>query len=206
MASQFKMAFQLPGKKVMPRIQPVDRKRLDADTLSLLKAISGGESRWNVFEGIANHPPTLRAMDGLREGIDSGLTTLEQEVIAIEIARFNGCGYCLPAHRFVCHELGVDAADVDALIRGELLEQQPRLSMIQQFVRVALEKKGMLDDREFSDFKSRGIAIDKMIVILAEIALYTLLNYFNRLAGTEIEVQVLPYVSDETKWVTPPDR
>ena len=145
-------------------------------------------------------------MNGLRQGIDDGLTTLEQEVIAIEIARFNGCGYCLPAHRFVCNEIGVDQVDIDALTRGELLSRQPQLMVIQQFVRAALQKKGMLDDEEFSDYQSRGIGDDKMIVILAEIALYTLLNYFNRLAGTEIEAQVLPFVSDEAEWITKPDR
>ena len=38
----------------MPRIQPVDRNRLDLDTLSLLQAKSGADdSRWNVFEGVA---------------------------------------------------------------------------------------------------------------------------------------------------------
>jgi AhpD family alkylhydroperoxidase len=109
----------------MPRIQPVGRSRLDPERQTLLKTISGGESRWNVFEGIANHPATLSDMDGLRKAIDDRLTTLEQEVIAIEIARFNGCGYCLPAHRYLCSEIGVDQTDIDAMTRGELLEQQP---------------------------------------------------------------------------------
>jgi hypothetical protein len=145
----------------MPRIQPVGRSRLDPETQTLLKTISGGESRWNVFEGIANHPATLSAMDGLRKAIDDRLTTQEQ---------------------------------------------QPQLLVIQQFVRAALEKKGMLDDEEFSDFQSRDIPEDKMIVILAEIALYTLLNYFNRLAGTEIETQILPFVSEQAIWIKEPDR
>ena len=191
----------------MPRINPADRKQLDPETLSLLTTISGGEaSRWNVFEGIANHPATLRALDGLIKSVNDGLTKLEQEVIAIEIARFNGCGYCLPAHRFVCTEIGVDPADVEALTRGELLTNQPQLMQIQQFVRTALEKKGNLDNAEFNGFQSGGISDAKMIVILSEIALYTLLNYFNRLAGSEIEAPVLPFVTDEVNWITAPDR
>ena len=191
----------------MPRIQPVDRDRLDPETLSLLQAISGdSESRWNVFEGIANHPETLRAMEGLRNSVNAGLTTLEQEVIALEIARFNGCGYCVPAHRFVCSELGVAQTDIDAMTRGELLTQQPQLMLLQQFVRAALQHKGKLDDAEFTHYQASGINSETMIVILAEIALYTLLNYFNRLAGSEIEAQVLPFVSVETNWVTAPDR
>ncbi len=191
----------------MPRIKPADRKQLDPETLSLLTTISGGEaSRWNVFEGIANNPATLRALDGLIKSVSDGLTKLEQEVIAIEIARFNGCGYCLPAHRFVCSEMGVDPADVEALTRGELLTDQPQLMQIQQFVRTALEKKGNLDDVEFNGFQSGGISDEKMIVILSEIALYTLLNYFNRLAGSEIEAPVLPFATDEVNWITAPDR
>jgi AhpD family alkylhydroperoxidase len=189
----------------MPRIPPVDRSRLDAETLALLKAKIGG-SRWNVFEGIANHAPSLRGMFSLREAMDEGLRPFEHEVIAIEVARFNGCGYCLPAHRFVCSEIGIDADEIESLCRGELLETQPSLMAIQLFVRATLEKKGKLDDAEFNEFLVQGITEPKMIVILSEIALYTLLNYFNRLAGTEIETQVLPYISEGVNWITKPDR
>ncbi len=189
----------------MPRIPIVDRDAIDADTRALLESISGAQ-RWNVFEGVANHPPTLRAMNALREALDAGLTTTEQEVIAIEISRYNGCGYCLPAHRYVCHEVGMDAADIDALTRGELLEHAPELMLLQQFVRAALEQKGHIDDAAFADFQARGIGHARMIVVLAEIALYTLLNYFNRLAGSEIEPEVRPHIAAAAAWVTPPDR
>ncbi|MFV2033312.1 MAG: carboxymuconolactone decarboxylase family protein, partial [Gammaproteobacteria bacterium] len=129
----------------MPRIKPVDRNRLDAETISLLNAKSGGdEARWNVFEGVANNEATLRGFFSLSDSINQGLTSLEHEVIAIELARFNGCGYCLPAHRFVCHQLGVEQADIDTMTRGELLAHQPQLMAIQQFVRVALDRKGKL--------------------------------------------------------------
>ncbi|MCH7880384.1 MAG: carboxymuconolactone decarboxylase family protein [Proteobacteria bacterium] len=191
----------------MPRIKPVNRNQLDPETRSLLKTKSGGdEARWNVFEGVANNAATLRGIFGLSDSINQGLSSLEQEVVAIEMARYNGCGYCLPAHRFVCNELGVEQADIDAMTRGELLTQQPQLMVIQQFVRTALNKKGNLDDKEFAVFQSRGINDEKMIVILSEIAFYTFMNYFNRLAGTEIEEQVLPHVSEEVAWVTSPDR
>lgn len=189
----------------MPRIPIVDRDAVDADTRALLESISGAQ-RWNVFEGVANHPPTLRAMNALREAVDAGLTTVEQEVIAIEIARYNGCGYCLPAHRYVCHEVGMDAGDIDALTRGELLAEAPELMLLQQFVRAALERKGHLDDETFGEFQARGLDAARMIVILAEIALYTLLNYFNRLAGSEIEPEIKAHVPAAAAWVTPPDR
>lgn len=189
----------------MPRIPIVDRDAIDTDTRALLEAISGAQ-RWNVFEGIANHPPTLRAMNALRTAIDAGLDTREQEVLAIEIARYNGCGYCLPAHRYVCHEIGMDAGDIEALTRGELLEHAPDLRLLQQFVRAILECKGHLGDDAFAEFQGRGLDAEKMIVILAEIALYTLLNYYNRLAGSEIEPEVQPHAPATAAWVTPPDR
>ena len=59
---------------------------------------------------------------------------------------------------------------------------------------------------QFKNFELRHITHDKMIVILSEIALHTFLNYFNRLAGTEIEAQVLPFVSEHAEWETAPDR
>ena len=189
----------------MPRIQTVDRDMIDADTRALLESIGGG-TRWNVFEGIAHHPPTLRAMNALRKAVDAGLTTVEQEVLAIEIARYNGCGYCLPAHRYVCHEVGMDPVDIDALTSGELLEHAPELKLLQQFVRAALKHKGHIDDAAFANFAARGLDTARMIVILAEISLYTLLNYFNRLAGSEIEPEVQPHIPAAAAWVTPPDR
>lgn len=189
----------------MPRIPIVDRAQVDSDTLALLQSISG-EARWNVFEGIARHPPTLRAMEALREATDAGLSKLEHEVLAIEIALFNGCGYCLPAHRYVCHELGVDAADIEALTQGELLTHRPELMLLQEFVRAALDHKGHIPDDAFTGFQARGLDDAKMIVILAEIALYTLLNYFNRLAGSETEPAVRPHIAASAAWITAPDR
>ncbi len=189
----------------MPRIPIVDRSQIDADTLALLRSISGA-ARWNVFEGIAHHPPTLRAMDALREATDTGLSKLEHEVLAIEIARYNGCGYCLPAHRYVCHEIGVEEKDIEALTQGELLTHRPELMLLQEFVRAVLAHKGYIGDEDFAAFQARGLDTQKMIAILAEIALYTLLNYFNRLAGSETEAEVRPFIAADANWITAPDR
>ena len=189
----------------MARIAPVDREQLDDVTRVVLESRAGVyKQRWNVIEATANSPSTLQGLLALSESFDDSLSPREQEVIAMEIARHNGCGYCLPAHRYLSDHYGMDKADIDAVTRGELLEHNPELSIIQKFVRAVMATKGKLNDDEFKDFQDSGMDSKKMITIVSEIALYTFYNYFNRLAETEIEDVVLPFVSDEAAWVTAP--
>lgn len=188
----------------MPRIAPVDREQLDDETRMLLHSRAAGDKRWNVIETVAQSPATLRAMLALSDSLDDSLSHIEQEVIAMEVARHNGCSYCLPAHRYISDQYGMDQADIDTVTRGELLEHIPELSAIQRFVRTVLATKGKLNDDEFNRIRACGVGDRKMIVIVSEIALYTFYNYFNRLAKTDIEDVVLPYISNEAAWTTEP--
>jgi AhpD family alkylhydroperoxidase len=105
----------------------------------------------------------------------------------MEMARANGCHYCIPAHRHVARHNGVDTGMIERIALGETLDGNGREATIQRLAKRLQETRGMLSDREFSEFQRNGISIPEMIAVIAEIAHCTITNFTNRLAQTELD-------------------
>ncbi len=71
----------------------------------------------------------------------------------MEMARANGCHYCVPAHRQAARNLGVDPDLIERVARGETLEGTVRPAVIQRLVRRLVATKGKLKDQEFRAFQ-----------------------------------------------------
>ena len=179
----------------MARIEPVRESEAEGKTAGLLAKIreDWGQS-WNVIGGIANNPAVLEGFIALTAAqMKSGLSEAERELIDIEMARANGCHYCVPAHRFVAAESGFDREMMDAAARGEDLPGEGPEAVLLRLVRRLVATGGKLDDAEFQAFQDQGIAPAKMIAVIGEIALCGITNSFNRLAGTELDDFLKPY-------------
>lgn len=179
----------------MARIDPIDENQADEETRALLAKTRANWGRsWNVTGGIANNPAVLEgflALNGAQAR--SGLSEAERELISIEMARANGCHYCVPAHRYVAAELGLDGAMMDAVARGEdLAGDRPEAALL-RLVRRIVATGGKLDDEEFQAFQGQGITPEKMIAVIGEIAVCAITNTFNRLAQTELDDFLVPY-------------
>ena len=93
----------------------------------------------------------------------------------------------MPAHRQVARNLGVDPDQIERVARGGTLEGEARSAVIQRLARRLVATKGKLTYEEFCAFQDRGVTVPLMIAAVAEIAHYTLTNYFNRLANTDLD-------------------
>ena len=173
----------------MARIAPVDGDTPDPDKRAALEMVRASwGSSWNVTGTIANNPKIVEGLLALWEAIDaSGLSTTDREVICMEMARANGCHYCIPAHRHVAHHNGVDTGMIERIALGETLEGNGREATIQRLTKRLQETRGMLSDAEFSEFQHNGISVPEMIAVIAEIAHCTITNFTNRLAQTELD-------------------
>jgi len=179
----------------MARIEPVKEGEADEKARALLEKIrtDWGWS-WNVTGGIANNPAVLEGFIALNGAqANSGLSEAERELISIEMARANGCHYCVPAHRYVAAELGLDREMMDAAARGEDLAGDGPDAVLLRLVRRIAATGGKLDDGEFQAFRDQGIAPEKMIAVIGEIAVCAITNTFNRLAQTELDDFLTPY-------------
>lgn len=173
----------------MPRIDIVDEANADARTKAVLaKARRGGSENWNVLKALAHNPAALEGYLDLSGALSkSGLSDEEQEVIAFEVAHHNGCHYCVPAHFHVARSIGMADDVVDSLAAGELCKTDREIATLQELVRALMATKGKLSDGDFARFHNAGFDAARMVAILAVIGIYTWFNYFNRLAGTELD-------------------
>jgi AhpD family alkylhydroperoxidase len=110
----------------------------------------------------------------------------------MEMARANGCHYCVPAHRYASRQAGVDAGMIERVAQGEALEGNGRKAVIQRLVRRLVATKGKLPDKDYAAFLDDGVTPPEMIAVVAEIAHCTLTNFFNRLADTDLD----PFLED----------
>jgi len=177
------------------RIEPIDESQADERTSVLLAKIRAnwGQS-WNVASAIANNPAVLEGFLALSAAQSrSGLSEAERELISIEMARVNGCHYCVPAHRYIAAEQGLDREMLDAVARGDELAGDGPEAVLLRLVRRIAATGGKLADAEFRAFQDQGIAPEKMIAVIGEIAVCTITNTFNRLAQTELDDFLAPY-------------
>lgn len=173
----------------MRRIPPIREENASHEGQAALARVRRLWGRpWNVTSGLAHAPTVLNGFLDFWQGIDqSELSSADREVICLEMARQNGCHYCIPAHRYTAPHAGLTPATIKTLVAGRPLSDGSRAALIQQLVQRLLAARGRLEDDEFRSFQRRGVSVAQMIAVIAEIAHCTLTNFFNRLADTELD-------------------
>ncbi|MDX1400613.1 MAG: carboxymuconolactone decarboxylase family protein [Kiloniellales bacterium] len=173
----------------MARIAPVETASPEADKREALEMVKGQwGALWNVTSTIAHNPKIIEGFLAFWQAIDqSGLSKADREVICMEMARLNGCHYCIPAHRAVSRMAGIDTQMMERIAQGDTLEGEGRATLIQRLTRRLTETRGALEDDELQSFQASGISVPEMIAVIAEIAHCTVTNFTNRLAGTDLD-------------------
>jgi len=170
----------------MTRIPPVDPKSSSPQAAAALELIDAAwESEWRLARVLANSPNLLTAFAAYWQGIQtSSLERDEREVVAMEMARRNGCHYCVPAHTMLSREAGIPDPEIARIFDGEAAENS-RHCLIQRATQRLAESTGKLTDEELADFRDGGLSDENLLDIIGEIAHCTISNFTNRLAQTE---------------------
>ncbi len=116
----------------------------------------------------------------------TSLLALEREVVALTIARRNGCEYCLALHRLLLRRLDVPSQTVDALFSGQPLPA--RLEALRRFTTSALDRSGDVDDQVWSGFLDAGFNRSQALEVVLGIGAYTLTTFANRLTQAPIDM------------------
>lgn len=145
----------------------------------------------NLFRLVANSPAALEGYLGLSGALAKGdLPAQTRERIALAIAQFNGCDYCLSAHTYLGKNLAkLDDAEITANRNGA--SNDPKADAAVRFaVKVALER-GQIGDADLRAVKLAGYDDGQIIEIILHVALNTLTNYVNEVAQTVIDFPVV---------------
>jgi uncharacterized peroxidase-related enzyme len=145
----------------------------------------------NLFRMVSNSRAALEGYVGLIGALGKGsLPAATHERIALAVAEFNECDYCLSAHTY----LGKNVAKLDdAEIASNRLgrSQDPKADVAVRFAREVLEHRGRVSDEDVRALKAAGYTDAQTVEIVLHVALNVWTNYVNNVAQTAIDFPVV---------------
>ena len=100
----------------------------------------------------------------------------------------NGCDYCVGAHAAIAGMVEMPAAVIEALRARQPLPDE-RLEALRLTALALMEKRGWLDDADLERFTAAGYDRRALLDLITILAMKTLSNYVNHLAGTPLDAQ-----------------
>ena len=145
----------------------------------------------NLFRMVANSPAALQGYVDLLGALGNGaLTAATRECIALAIAEFNACDYCLSAHTY----LGKNVAKLDdreiAANRNGASNDAKADAAVRFAVKLA-RARGHVSDEDVGAVRAAGYTDGEIVEIVQHVALNTWTNYVNSVARTEIDFPVV---------------
>lgn len=141
----------------------------------------------NLMKLVGNSPAALEGYLSLNGALGKGsLGSKTGERIALAIAEFNRCDYCLSAHTYLAaHVAKLDATEIDANRNG--FSQDAKADAAVGFAVAVAEARGLVAAEAVTKVKSAGFSDAEVIEIVLHVALNTLTNYVNSVAQTDID-------------------
>ena len=144
----------------------------------------------NLFRVVANSPAALEGYLGLNAALGKGtLDAQTRERIALAVAGINDCGYCNAAHSYIGSKLArLSDAEIDANRHGDSTD--PKADAAVRFAAEIVRQRGHVADADLNAVRHAGYTDAQVIEIVLHVALNTLTNYVNEVAGTVIDFPV----------------
>jgi uncharacterized peroxidase-related enzyme len=141
----------------------------------------------NLFRTIAHSPAALEGYLNLNGALAKGsLDVATRERIALAVAEFNGCGYCLAAHTYIGKNLAkLSDSEIESNRRGRSSDAKADAAVV--FAAKVISARGHVSEADLSAVRAAGLTEADIIEIIAHVALNTLTNYVNEVAGTIVD-------------------
>lgn len=176
----------------MPRIQPVDQNTAGAAAAELLDSVKKKLGTVpNLIATMANSPAVAKAYLGFSQTLSGGtLPARLREQIALAVGERNGCGYCVAAHTMLGK--GVGLAEHETCDARRATSHDPKERVALEFARKVVQERGVVAHNEVEQLRQAGYTDGEVCEIVANVALNLFTNYFNHVAGTEIDFPAVP--------------
>ena len=145
----------------------------------------------NLFRMVANSPAALEGYVGMLGALNRGvLPAATHERIALAVAEFNGCDYCLSAHSYLGrHVAKLDESEMAANRSGASNDAKADAAV--RFARKVLEHRGHVADEDVRAVRAVGYSEAQIVEIVQHVALNVWTNYVNSVAQTAIDFPVV---------------
>lgn len=171
----------------MTRISPLDPSQAQGKSKALLDGVQKALGMTpNLLRTLAHSPAALQAYLDVGKALSTAsLDAKSREAIALTVAGLNGCDYCASAHTAIGSQLGVNADELARNLEGRSAE--PRLAAVLAFARAVVSEHGWVSDSDLEAARATGLGDAEIAEIVATVAANIFSNYFNHVAGTEVD-------------------
>ena len=150
----------------------------------------------NMTRAMANSPAALDGYLQLSGALGKGaLPARVREQIALAVAQTNGCDYCLAAHSAIGRMVGLTADQIRDSRLGTAVD--PRADALIRFALKVVDTRGRVADTDLEEVRRAGFDDAAIAEVVANVALHVFTNYFNRLAGTDLDFPRAPALEPE---------
>lgn len=176
----------------MQRIQQVQKDNADNATLQLLNGVEQKMGMVpNLISTMANSTAVANAYLGFSQNLSSGtLPARVREQIALVVGEANSCGYCVAAHTVMGKLAGLSKEETVEARKGLASSRAEQAAI--EFAGKIVEKRGLVSDEDLREVRDAGYDEGQIGEIVANVALNTFTNYFNHVAGTEVDFPAAP--------------
>ncbi|MGX6589460.1 carboxymuconolactone decarboxylase family protein [Pseudomonas aeruginosa] len=175
----------------MTQIAPLTIDTADAATAATLKAVKAKLGMVpNLIATLAHAPAALNGYLGLSETLGTGrLSASQREIVALAVGQANRCQYCLSAHTLIAKGAGLSAEAIAAARTGQAANALD--DAIAGFARALVEQRGVVSADAMANYRRAGLDDGLILEVIANVALNTLTNYTNHIAGTTVDFPVV---------------
>jgi AhpD family alkylhydroperoxidase len=175
----------------MQRI-PLSDKDCESDKCkALLAAVAsqlGGVP--NIFATMAQSPAALDGLLGFSSGLSAGtFPAVLRQQIALAVAGANASDYCASLHFAIGKRLGLSTGEAVLNLKGKASD--PKVHSALALSRLIVSERGKIRDADLARFRVAGYDDEELVELVANVSINIFTNYFNHIAGTEID---FPYI------------
>lgn len=152
----------------------------------------------NLERTMAQAPALLRSYAAAWAAFEeTSLDPVARQVVYQAVNFENECDYCVPWHTLLSEQAGMAAVDVTALREGAALSD-PKLEALRRFAQTLVRARGNVAAAELQAFLGAGWSPAQALEVVLGIAVKTMSNYTNSIAGTPLDEAVRKH-----RWVKP---
>lgn len=140
----------------------------------------------NIFTTLAHSPAALAfCLNGAAALRETKIPGTLREQIALTVAGLNNCDYCAAAHTAIgkMEKLPESELSQNLVGKSQNAKTQAALTFAQQIV----EMRGHVSDSNLEAIRKAGFSEAEIIEIVACVCQNIFTNYFNHVAGTEVD-------------------
>ena len=128
----------------------------------------------------------------LNSALNKGsLSAKTREQLALTVGQANECEYCVAAHTVLGAKAGITPQEIlDARRGAAAFDRESHAAL--KLARAIINARGQVSDADVTEARSAGLDDGKIAEVVGAVGLNVLTNYFNILAGTEVDFPKVP--------------